>query len=108
MAVTPEQAIQLAPADFEQVHTLEKDIDSKLLSSFNTSMPKYDYLLKSDGTTKPKLKVILEVLRRYEVSGWRVTLAREGDEIFAIVLEAPNLMPPPMTVHKRLMEPDAE
>jgi len=110
MAVTPEQAAQLAPADFDSVQSMERDIDSKLLSSFNVTNPKYDYVFAvgSDASKKPKLKVIYELQRRYEVAGWRATLSREGDEVFALVLEAPSLMPPAMTVHKRLMEKDSQ
>jgi len=104
MALTPEQASQLTSGDFEKVQELERDLDAKLLVSFNAGNPKFDYDFNQtkDGT-KQKLKVILGLQRRYEVAGWVTTLTREGDSVFSMRLETATLAGPSMTVHKRLM-----
>jgi hypothetical protein len=109
MAITPEQATHLSPVDYEVVQAMERDIDSKLLLSWSELSDKFDYQvppIKEKGA-RPKIKVILEVQRRYEVAGWRVTLTREGTEVYAITLDLPHgeVRPvlPQAAAHRQLM-----
>ena len=110
MALTPEQSSQLTPSDYEQVQTLEKDLDNKLIMNFHgESSPKFEYVFVTKEGGKPKAKVIFELQRRYEVAGWRVALTRsESDDIFSMTLEAASMTQPVMTVHHRLMEKEPD
>lgn len=108
MALNPEQASQLTPSNFDEVQKMEKDLDTRLLDSFNIVLGRYDYaFLKKDMPAKIPLKVIFELQRRYVLSGWEVTLVRDGEECTGMVLIAPNSPPLPalqaLTVHQRLM-----
>ena len=109
MALTPQQAIQLGPGDYDEVQKLEKEIDGKLLTSFNVALQRFDFFfpIKDKETGKRSLKVIFELQRRYQVAGWEVNLVRDGEECSGLVLVAPDapilpvLQPP--TSHQRLM-----
>jgi hypothetical protein len=107
MALTPEQASQLTPSDYDQVQALEKDIDAKLLTGFSVASQEFQYTFLQKES-KYKLKVIFEVQRRYDVAGWSTSLTREGEDVFSITLVAPAVIAPQMTAHKHLMAKDAD
>jgi hypothetical protein len=111
MALTPEQAGQLTPGNFDKVSEIEKDLDAKLLEAFNIALGRYDYAFLKKDAAKVSLKVIFELQRRYELAGWQVNLVRDGEECTGLVLIAPNAPPMPAlqapTAHQRLMAKDA-
>lgn len=111
MALTPEQASQLVPSDYEEVQRLEKELDAKLLANYNVALQRFDFSFFNTKETKRGLKVIFELQRRYQIAGWTVTLMRDGEDCSGLVLVAPNapavLLQPP-TVHQRLMAKDKE
>jgi hypothetical protein len=97
----------LGQGDFDEVQKIEKDLDAKLLSSFNVALGRYDYAFTGKAEVKLRLKVIFEIQRRYEVAGWGVNLVRDGEECTGMVLVAPDA-PPQVTLqsptaHRRLM-----